>query len=608
MGALDVSVIVLYFVLVIGAGFWYQKRASKDLEAYFLGGKGIHWLALAISGASSNFDVTGTMWIVTLLALFGMKSMWNHWMWGFLMGAFFLAFMGKWVRRSGVITGAEWMVTRFGNGRDGRTARTAYALMAVVTLAAFLGYGFEGIGKFISVYTGWNPQACAAAMFGVTTLYVMLGGLYSVVITDIIQTTILTIASVAIAVLAYMKLSPEMLSRLPADWSSLAPAWRLEESAQLAGTSYEGYELFGALVIVWVLKGFLLNLGGPAQMADFQRFLAARDPRDAAKVGAAWSGFLIVRWAMATGIALLAIQAGTRYAADPEKFMPLVLQNDMPQGLRGLVIAGLLAAFMASFSAMVNAGASYVVRDFWQPLFFPHAGKRHLIWASYVATLALVAVGIAIGLRAESIRAVFDWIMMALGAAFAIPNVLRWYWWRMNGWGYAIGTLVGLIGALATPFVPWLALPYVSFPAVCSLSLVACLAATMLTRPTEEAVLVGFYRNVRPFGFWGHIRRQAGLSAAELDAPSESVVLAVVNTILGGVAILGAYLCPMYLVGHWHSQSLVCLGMAAAAIAALYFTWYRNLPAPEVEPALADQGVAACGSVELGTALGESSG
>ncbi len=69
------------------------------------------------------FDVTGTMWIVTLIVLFGFKSMWNHWMWGFLMAAFFMSYMGKWVRRSGVMTGAEWMVTRFGSGRDGRLAR-----------------------------------------------------------------------------------------------------------------------------------------------------------------------------------------------------------------------------------------------------------------------------------------------------------------------------------------------------------------------------------------------------------------------------------------------------------------------------------------------------
>ena len=578
MNAIDYAVIALYFVAVIGAGFWYQHRASRDLDAYFLGGKSIHWLALAVSGASSNFDVTGTMWIVTLLALFGFRSMWNHWMWGFLMGAFFLAFMGKWVRRSGVITGAEWMVTRFGSGPAGRAARTAYALMAVVTLAAFLGYAFEGIGKFVAVYTGWNPQACAAAMFLITTVYVLVGGLFSVVITDIIQTVILTIASIVIAGVAYVRLTPEALARLPGDWTSLVPVWRVDNAAALP-QAYQGYELFGALVIVWVLKGLLLNFGGPAQMADFQRFLAARDPRDAAKVGAGWSVFLIVRWAMATGIALLFVTGATT-ATDPEQVMPLVLY-DMPSGLRGLVIAGLLAAFMASFSAMVNAGASYVIRDFYQPLLFPQAGKRHLVWASYVATFSLVIVGILIGLQAKSIGQVFAWIMMALGGAFAIPNVLRWYWWRINGWGYALGTLVGLVGALAVPLVPAIQPSYISFPMICAISLIGTLAATWLTEPTERPLLLSFYRHVRPFGCWGPIRREAGLTAAEEHDPSESAALAILNTALGAAAILGVYLAPMYLVGHWHAESLVCVAVAAAAMAILYFTWYRTLPSGE---------------------------
>lgn len=576
MNSIDIAVIALYFVSVIGAGFWYQHRAAKDLDSYFLGGKSIHWLALAISGASSNFDVTGTMWIVTLITLFGFRSMWNHWMWGFLMGAFFLAFMGKWVRRSGVITGAEWMVTRFGNGPAGRTARTAYALMAIVTLAAFLGYGFTGIGKFVSVYTGWNASACATAMFLITTFYVLLGGLFSVVITDIIQTVILTIASIVIAALAYSRLTPETLAALPADWTSLAPVWKLDNAAALP-EAYQGYELFGAMAIAWVLKGLLLNFGGPAQMSDFQRFLAARDPRDAAKVGAGWSVFLIVRWAMATGIALLAIQAGPQAVDDPEKFMPVILY-EMPAGLRGLVIAGLLAAFMASFSAMVNAGASYVIRDFYQPLLFPEAGKRHLVVASYVATFSLVVIGIVIGMQADSIRQVFDWIMMALGGAFAIPNVLRWYWWRINGWGYAIGTLAGLAAALAVPFVPAIQPLYISFPLVVAVSLAGTLAATWLTSPTDRPLLMAFYRHVRPFGLWGPVRGAAGLSDAERRAPSENAGLAILNTILGATAILTVYLAPMYLVGHWHAQSLVCAAMAAVAMTILYFTWYRTLP------------------------------
>ncbi|UCD53400.1 MAG: hypothetical protein JSW27_12265, partial [Phycisphaerales bacterium] len=95
--------IAVYFAFVLGAGLWFRRAASESLDAYFLGGRRLHWLALAMSGSVSNFDITGTMWIVSIIYLLGMKSMWHHWMWGFLLGAFFLAYMGKWVRRSNVM-------------------------------------------------------------------------------------------------------------------------------------------------------------------------------------------------------------------------------------------------------------------------------------------------------------------------------------------------------------------------------------------------------------------------------------------------------------------------------------------------------------------------
>jgi len=621
---IDYAIIAAYFAIVIGLGFWYQKRASKDLESYFLGGKRLHWLALAMSGSVSNFDITGTMWIVTLIALFGLKSMWNHWMWGFLMGAFFLAYMGKWVRRSKVMTGAEWMLTRFGPGPAGRTARLAYALMAVVTMVAFIAYSFQGIGKFTAIYVDADPKTCAAVIFAATTLYVLLGGLYSVVITDVIQTVILTVAAVVVAAIGYAQVSPDLLARLHAgDWGSLAPVWRLPHPEALPA-AYAGYEFFGALVLLWVVKGLLLNLGGPAQMYDFQRFLAARDPRDAAKVGAAWSLFLIVRWGMAMGMALLALGLAAE-VTDPEQFMPKVLQTYLPAGLRGLVIAGLLAAFMSTFSSTINSGASYLVRDLWQPLVGPHADERRLVTAGYVATLAIVAAGTVIGWKVESIGQIFSWIMMVLGAAFAIPNVLRWYWWRMNGWGYAIGTLAGLAGAIVAAVLPTPLPLYVSFPGVSALSLAGCLAGTLLTGPTAAPVLAAFYRDVRPFGFWGPVRRAAAATSTDAaaasaasagaagDAPSagngagvtrgagdsgaagageiaggeaaavrsESPLLALANVVLGGVAILGLYLFPMYLVGHWHGRAAVCLAVAAAAAAVMVFTWYRRLPPPE---------------------------
>jgi len=573
---LDYAVIAAYFAAVIGLGFWYRKRASQNLEAYFLGGRRLHWLALAMSGSVSTFDITGTMWIVSLLFVAGMRSMWNHWMWGWMMGAFFLAYMGKWVQRSGVMTGAQWMATRFGAGSGGRVARTAYAFMAVITQATFIGYAFQGIGKFASVYIDLPPATCALIVIGTTTLYVLLGGLYSVVVTDVIQTVILTAAGLVIAAVAMVHLSPETLeAALPEGWASFVPRWRMPEMADVNG--YEAYEWFGPLVIVWVLKGLMLNAGGPAQMYDFQRFLAARSPRDAAKLGAAWSAFLVVRWAMCAGIVLLAL-AGVMNVTDPERVMPMVLAEYLPVGVRGLVVAGLLAAFMSTFSSTVNSGASYIVRDFWQALVAPGASQRHLVRAGYVATIAIVGLGLAIGSRATSIKEIWDWLMMALGAGVVVPNVLRWYWWRVNGWGYAAGTVGGIVLATLTLFIRGLPL-YVSFPVICAGSLAASVAVTLATRPVAGSVLVAFYRTVRPFGAWGPVRRQANLPPEVERDPSESAGRAVLNVVLAMAAVTGLYLGPMYLVGHWYGRAAGWLGVAAAAGVALAFTWYRHLPA-----------------------------
>ena len=420
-----------------------------------------------MSGSVSNFDITGTMWIVSILFVLGFKSMWHHWMWGFLMGAFFLAYMGKWVRRSNVMTAAEWMLTRFGRGPAGVFARMTYAIMAVITLTSFIGYAFqdwqirlvyvplERVAEMTSAV--WLQDLCTHHEGAVLAIAILSDhpvracgravqrGRYRCCSDDHPDA-----GGIVIAYIAWARVTPEALAALPADWTSLAIPWRIEA---FAGAENAAFEFFGAMVILWVVKGLLLNAGGPAQMYDFQRFLAARNARDAAKVGAAWSIFLIVRWAMAAGIALLALTtfSGT---GDPEKVMPMVLRDCMPAGVRGLVLAGLFAAFMSTFSSTVNSAASFIVRDIWQPLERYRPDDRQAVRFSYFATVFVVLFGIAAGSLAESIAQIWNWIMMALGAAVLVPNVLRWYWWRMNGWGYSAGTLAGLLLSLAVLFRP----------------------------------------------------------------------------------------------------------------------------------------------------------
>lgn len=610
MAVLDLLIIALYFAVVIGAGIWYRTRAAEDLTSYFLGGNRMNWLALAMSGSVSTFDITGTMWMVSILYVAGMRSFWNHWMWGFMLPAFGLAYIAIWVRRSGVMTGAEWMVTRFGTARGGQFARTAYALLAVITQASMIGFTFQGIGTFGTVYVpleqlaAWMPWAeaflttyqaetLALLIFFLTTVYVVMGGLFGVVVTDVIQTVVLTGAGLFIAGVAFTELSPEAVARaVPSGWSRLTPTWSV---ANLGEAATATYELFGALVIVWVLKGFFLNAGGPGQMFDFQRYLAARDERDAAKLAAAWPFFLVIRWAMVAGMTLLAL-AGISNITDPESVMPLVLREYLPVGIRGLVIAGLLASFMSTFSSTANSGASYLIRDIWQPHFEneEQTDEGRLIRYSYYATVAMVLMGIAIGFQADSLSQIFDWIMMALGAGVVMPNFLRWHWWRLNGWGYGAGTVGGIVLSLIVLLFPS-APPFLTFPIILGGSLLASVGISLATAPTHPDVLVDFFESVRPFGFWEPVRADADPQPPEQEDCTDSPRRIAWNTLVAIVGVYGLYLAPMYLVGHWYTKATLWAGASLVASVVLYFTWYRHLPParppadPETEPEIASE-------------------
>ncbi len=166
---------------------------------------------------------------------------------------------------------------------------------------------------------------------------------------------------------------------------------------------------------------------------------------------------------------------------------------------------------------------------------------------------------------------------MALGAGVIIPNVLRWYWWRLNGWGYTCGMLAGMLLALAALFRPDIPM-YLLFPLIVLVSLVASVAVSLLSAPCDQETLVKFYVSVRPFGAWGPVHRSVYGVGGETRALAESPALALLNVLLGMVAIGGAYLAPMYFVGHWYQQATAFGITSAVACVTLYFTWYRTLP------------------------------
>ncbi|MCU1288504.1 MAG: sglT 7 [Acidobacteria bacterium] len=594
LSVLDQVIVVVYLAAIMGIGFAMKRRSAKGMSSYFLGGRQLPWWALAMSGSSSYFDITGTMWIVSTFIALGLKGMWVHMLWGFPITAFYLAYMGKWIRRSDAMTGAEWMKTRFGAGKAGDIARLSYTLFAVLTIAALLGYGAIGMGKFGAIFLPFSPNVCAFLILGITGVYVVAGGFHGIVRVEIVQTIVLSAGAIAFAVIGYMHFDPAVFnSKIPAGWHDIMPQIRPEAFQDLV-TGGTDYSFFGALVAVWVAKGLLLCLSGPEQLYDFQRFLAAKDERDASKLGALWGAIHTVRWCFAMAIAVMAIMGigdavlDAKLKADPETALPLIIGSMLPVGLVGFMLAALLSGFLATFSSTVNGGAAYLVKDVYQRYINPNADAKRLVHISYLSSALLIIVGLIISIFGTSINTAFLWIFGTLAAGILPPNVLRWYWWRLNGQGYAAGVFGGMALSLGQVFLEQTGiiepLPlYVGFPVIAVASTAITIVVALLTEPTDIETLKNFYRKVQPAGAWQPARSAVLAETPDFKKQSPFARDAF-NTVVALIGITALYVSMLYLVLHRLEIGFTLLGTTLITIVILYFTWYKHLPPPAPTP------------------------
>jgi Na+/proline symporter len=598
LSTIDQIIVVLYLAAIMSIGFAMKRRAASGMSSYFLGGRQLPWWALAMSGSSSYFDITGTMWIVSTFIALGLKGMWVHWLWGFPITAFYLAYTGKWIRRSNVMTGAEWMKTRFGDSKAGDIARLSYTLFAVLTITALLGYSAIGMGKFGAIFLPFSPTICAVIILGITGLYVVLGGFQGIVRVEIVQTIVLSAGAIIFSIIGYLHFdAARFAEKIPASWQDIMPSVR---PADLQGLVSGGtdYSFFGALVAVWVAKGLLLCLSGPEQLYDFQRFLAAKDERDASKLGALWGVIHTVRWCFAMAIAVMAIMGignvalDAQLKADPETALPLIIGSMLPVGLVGFMLAALLSGFLATFSSTVNGGAAYLVKDVYQRYINPNADAKKLVRISYLSSALLIITGLIISIFGTSINAAFLWIFGTLAAGILPPNVLRWYWWRLNGQGYAAGVFGGMALSLGQVFLDTTVLSeplplYIGFPVIAVLSTIISIVVSLLTQPTDIETLKNFYRKVQPAGAWQPAR--AAVLAETPDFKKQSPFkLDLFNTVVALIGITALYVSMLYLILHRLNIGFGLLGTTLIATIILYFSWYKTLPPPATQ-ALKDE-------------------
>lgn len=162
MHALDITIIVLYLVLMIAVGWVVAKMAARNPESYFLAGKSLPWWMIGIAHGSSGLDISGTMWFVMVLFVYGVKGVWLLWVWPLFNVIFRMVYLGTWVRRSNVLTGAEWMYTRFGRNRGSELAYLSIVVYAIVSVVGFLSMAYIGIGKFTASFVPFDALGLSA--------------------------------------------------------------------------------------------------------------------------------------------------------------------------------------------------------------------------------------------------------------------------------------------------------------------------------------------------------------------------------------------------------------------------------------------------------------
>ncbi len=569
-----------------------------------MGGKKLPWYMLGLSDASDMFDISGTMWMISLCFVYGMKSIWIPWLWPVFNQVFNMMFLSKWLRRSNANTGAEWLATRFGlTGTGVKASHNIVVAFAIISCLGFLAYGFIGLGKFIEVFVPWDlvsgyipfdiPPQYVAHFYGIIfTLFAMfysiLGGMHSIVVGDFIKYMIMTIGCIAIAVIAYLHLQDKTLNvpkgwfdpffgwKLDLDWSNILPSAnkKIED---------DGFGLFGIFFMMMLFKGFFASLAGPSPSYDMQKVLSTKSPKEASKMTGFVSLVLLpVRYSMIIGLTVLALLyfnemgISTPQGTDFERILPAAINNFLPVGILGLVLTGLLGAFMGTFSGTLNAAQAYIVNDVYLKYVNPKASTKKIISMNYIVGVLVVIVGVVLGFFAKDVNSILQWIVGALYGGYIASNMLKWYWWRFNANGFFWGMASGIAAALIFPFIFDGILPLYVWPLLFVISLIGSIVGTYAAPATDVEILKAFYSNVKPWGFWKPVHDLV-IKENPFFKPNKRFKLDMFNVSLGIIAQCCLTLVPMYLVMWMKLPLLIVLLILAVIIIILKRTWWNKL-------------------------------
>ncbi len=600
----DIVIIAIYLTATIIIGLILRKMAAKSKGDYLLGGNSIPWYMLGLSNASGMFDISGTIWLVTLMFVYGIKSAWIPWLWPIFNQIFMMVYLSSWLRKSNVTTGAEWIQTRFGTGRGGKLSHLIVVLFALLSCLGFLAYGFIGLGKFVEIFLPWEllnpyvpfevPLRYVPHLYGImftlfAIFYTLLGGMRGIVWADVLQFGIMTISAVVIGYLGFKAIGTNPLN-VPQGWMSPFFEWKLnldwkeiipQVNQKIAS---DGYGLFTVFFMLMVFKGILVSLAGPAPNYDMQKILSTKSPQEASKMSGLVSVVLMpIRYLMIAGFTALALIYYERLDllkatgdVDFELLLPSAILEFAPVGLLGLLLAGLLAAFMSTFAGTLNAAQAYLINDIYLNYKKEKVNPAQVKYVNYGSGLLVVLVSIILGFFVEDVNSVLQWLVSALYGSYVLANILKWHWWRFNGHGFFWGMVSGMIPALVLPIVFAETLELYYFPVLLLTSLLGCLIGTYSAPPTNHEILSNFYISIRPWGLWKPLREALKEHHPKIEK-NKYFKRDMFNIFIGIIAQTSLVLLPMYLIFRQTLPVFILLPILIGCIYLLKKYWWDTL-------------------------------
>ena len=532
---LDWVVVCVYGAIVLAIGFGFARRAGGSVEDYFIAGRSLPWWLAGTSIAATWFATDAPL---ATAALVRRQGVYGNWLWwyeaaGILMLTFFYARL--W-RRAGVLTDAEVIEIRYG-GAPARALRGFSAVyQGLLKNAVVMGWVMLAMVKFSRVLLGWDPAVTLTVCVGLALAYTVASGLWGVVVTDLLQFVAGMLGAITLAGIVLTRFGGPAAMADAVRAVPEAPPGALD-LVPSAGTA-SSLEIVSFLCLIGVL--WLRSGQGDGYVA--QRLFATRDERQAVKASLwfAFAGTVLLTWPwIVVGLGSLLVfppaAMDPALAADPELAYPMMIRELMPAGLRGLMVATFLAAFMSTMDTHLCWGASYMVNDVYRRFLRKDRSERHYVAASRIMVVLLAVVAAGVAWQMDSIQR--GWIyIIELTAGVALVWLLRWYWWRVNAWA-EIAAMAGsvllangrvLVGALK-PVLPAAAIraadgfyaPEMDLIRAVVI-LVACtalwLAVVLVTRPEPDEVLDRFYRRVHPGGWWRRVAERTGVRSTDPPA------------------------------------------------------------------------------------------